>query len=256
MQSVITLIADEGAWLVCAVCGHEGGRMHMYSTWRVRDLSLAHAFRYSWCPTRSCGVPSAQTIRTEGHEFLAPYRRYIVRFEQEAAGLCRHMTIRTGRLEGINDKIKVIKRQAYGFRDGACFILKIECAFPGMLRPNAMSLKKPANAAPWSRELQRGWNSPKGRTASAARPCSRPAARRQRAIRRDTQREEQAVGARRQAIEPERLVVRAGRGSGRRPGIGICENMVRMPSCIYFGLPSTPTHLQRRSSSAWTLANG
>jgi hypothetical protein len=40
------------------------------------------------------------------------------------------------RLEGINNKIKVIKRQAYGFRNDACFILKIKGAFQGKLQLN------------------------------------------------------------------------------------------------------------------------
>jgi hypothetical protein len=43
--------------------------------------------------------------------------------------------IHTGRLEGINNKIKV-KRQAYGFRDDDYFILKIKGAFPGELQLN------------------------------------------------------------------------------------------------------------------------
>ena len=38
----------------------------------------------------------------------------------------------TSRLEGINNKIKVIKRAAYGFRDDDDFCLKIRQAFPGI----------------------------------------------------------------------------------------------------------------------------
>ncbi|MDQ2890479.1 MAG: transposase, partial [Gemmatimonadota bacterium] len=34
-------------------------------------------------------------------------------------------------LEGINNKIKVLKRMAYGYRDDAYFFLKIRAAFPG-----------------------------------------------------------------------------------------------------------------------------
>jgi transposase len=37
----------------------------------------------------------------------------------------------TSFLEGINNKIKVIKRMAYGFRDDEYFFLKIRAAFPG-----------------------------------------------------------------------------------------------------------------------------
>jgi transposase len=39
--------------------------------------------------------------------------------------------LHTGVLEGMNNKIKVIKRMAYGFRDDAYFFLKIRAAFPG-----------------------------------------------------------------------------------------------------------------------------
>lgn len=37
----------------------------------------------------------------------------------------------TGKLEGINNRIKLIKRMAYGYRDTAFFFLKIRAAFPG-----------------------------------------------------------------------------------------------------------------------------
>ena len=37
----------------------------------------------------------------------------------------------SGIVEGINNKIKVIKLMAYGFRDDAYFFLRIRAAFPG-----------------------------------------------------------------------------------------------------------------------------
>ena len=37
-------------------------------------------------------------------------------------------------LEGMNNKIKLIKRMAYGYRDSAYFFLKIKAAFPGKAR--------------------------------------------------------------------------------------------------------------------------
>lgn len=37
----------------------------------------------------------------------------------------------TGQLEGINNRIKVMKRMAYGYRDSAYFFMKIRAAFPG-----------------------------------------------------------------------------------------------------------------------------
>lgn len=40
----------------------------------------------------------------------------------------------TSILEGMNNRIKVIKRMAYGYRDNAYFFLKIKSAFPGKAR--------------------------------------------------------------------------------------------------------------------------
>jgi transposase len=40
----------------------------------------------------------------------------------------------TSLLEGLNNRIKVIKRMAYGFRDSDYFLLKIKAAFPGKAR--------------------------------------------------------------------------------------------------------------------------
>jgi transposase len=40
--------------------------------------------------------------------------------------------LHTSLLEGINNKFKVIKRMAYGFRDDEYFLLKTRAAFPGV----------------------------------------------------------------------------------------------------------------------------
>ena len=54
---------------------------------------------------------------------LAPYWRGIL-----ARG---RWPMHTGQLEGINNRIKVMKRMAYGYRDSNFFFLKIKAAFPG-----------------------------------------------------------------------------------------------------------------------------
>lgn len=46
---------------------------------------------------------------------------------------CRY-PLHTSVLEGINSKIKVIKRMSYGFRDDQYFFLKISAALPGIGR--------------------------------------------------------------------------------------------------------------------------
>jgi transposase len=55
------------------------------------------------------------------------------RLKEKVAGILAHChyPLNTGVLEGINNKIKLIKRMAYGFRDDAYFFLKIRAAFPG-----------------------------------------------------------------------------------------------------------------------------
>ena len=62
----------------------------------------------------------------------------LIRFARNLApfipGIIANATWRlnTSVLEGINNRIKVIKRMAYGFRDDAYFFLKIRAAFPGI----------------------------------------------------------------------------------------------------------------------------
>jgi transposase len=54
---------------------------------------------------------------------LKPYLRGIL-----AAAKYR---LNTSGIEGMNNKIKVIKRMAYGYRDKDYFFMKIKAAFPG-----------------------------------------------------------------------------------------------------------------------------
>ena len=63
-------------------------------------------------------------------------RKFAIRLKPYARGIIAHCRYRlhTSLLEGINNKIKVIKRMAYGFRDDDYFFLKIKAAFPGIPR--------------------------------------------------------------------------------------------------------------------------
>lgn len=55
------------------------------------------------------------------------------KLQRHRYGILNHCDypISTGKLEGINNAIKVIKRKAYGFRDERYFILKVKQAFDG-----------------------------------------------------------------------------------------------------------------------------
>jgi transposase len=65
---------------------------------------------------------------------IAPLQLFARRLKPYVEGIVAHARypLGTNLIEGINNKIKVIKRMAYGFRDDAYFFLKIRAAFPGV----------------------------------------------------------------------------------------------------------------------------
>ncbi|ABB30566.1 transposase of ISGme5, ISL3 family [Geobacter metallireducens GS-15] len=65
---------------------------------------------------------------------IPPLILFARRLKGYLQGILNHCLwpLHTGILEGINNKIKVIKRMAYGFRDHEYFFLKIRAAFPGI----------------------------------------------------------------------------------------------------------------------------
>lgn len=67
---------------------------------------------------------------------IAPVIQFAKRLKGYADGIIASARFRlnTSVLEGMNNKIKVIKRMAYGFRDSQYFFLKIKAAFPGKVR--------------------------------------------------------------------------------------------------------------------------
>ena len=65
---------------------------------------------------------------------IAPLVGFAKNLAKRIDGILSHCRWRlnTSVLEGINNKIKVLKRIAYGYRDEAYFFLKIRAAFPGI----------------------------------------------------------------------------------------------------------------------------
>jgi transposase len=89
--------------------------------WRYRHRGYA---RRAWCSWYRKALRSG----------IAPLRRFARRLRPYLAGILAHCRypFGTNLIEGINNKIKVIKRMAYGFRDDGYFFLKIRAAFPGI----------------------------------------------------------------------------------------------------------------------------
>ena len=89
--------------------------------WRFRYRGAAQRWWHAW---RRRAVASR----------LPALRTFVRILERHLDGILSHCRypLNTGMLEGINNKIKVIKRMAYGYRDDAYFFLKIRAAFPGI----------------------------------------------------------------------------------------------------------------------------
>jgi transposase len=88
--------------------------------WQYRHPGYAQRFWQQW-------------YRRAMYSRIEPLKRFARRLKSYLPGILAHCRwpLHTSLLEGINNKIKVIKRMAYGFRDDHYFFLKIRAAFPG-----------------------------------------------------------------------------------------------------------------------------
>jgi transposase len=91
--------------------------------WRFRYPGAARRFWRSWY----------RRARASRLAPLMSFARRLRAWSEYIINHCRY-PLHTGLLEGINNKIKVLKRMAYGYRDEAYFFLKIRAAFPGIPR--------------------------------------------------------------------------------------------------------------------------
>lgn len=89
--------------------------------WHYRSRAAARRAWQHWYQ-RACESGIAAVVRF-AHR-LALSAEYILNHAR--------YPLHTSLLEGINNKIKVMKRMAYGYRDDAYFFLKIRAAFPGI----------------------------------------------------------------------------------------------------------------------------
>ncbi len=91
--------------------------------WYAPDTEIARA---RWTQWYTMAIESG----------ITPVIRFAKRLAGYVEGIIASATYRlnTSVLEGMNNKIKVIKRMAYGYRDSEYFFLKIKAAFPGKAR--------------------------------------------------------------------------------------------------------------------------
>jgi transposase len=88
--------------------------------WEYRHEGYARRFWAGWYK---------RAIRSR----VEPLKKFARNLKERISGVLAHCRwpLHTSLLEGINNRIKVIKRMAYGFRDDDYFFLKIRAAFPG-----------------------------------------------------------------------------------------------------------------------------
>jgi transposase len=91
---------------------------YYYPGWAVRMLA-------EWC----------EVARQDGHSALVQFAEKLERHQYGIISHCKHQ-IHTSKLEGVNNKIKVVKRIAYGFHDPEYFALKVKQALPGRFESN------------------------------------------------------------------------------------------------------------------------
>jgi len=93
------------------------------------DLKHLWDYRYRGAAKRFWKQWYGRAIRSR----IEPLKRFARLLKPYLPGILAHCRwpLHTSLLEGINNKIKVIKRMAYGFRDDEYFFLKIRAAFPG-----------------------------------------------------------------------------------------------------------------------------
>ncbi len=94
------------------------------------DSSERHSYTYQGAAERFWKQWYNRAIRSR----IEPLKKFARRLKEYLPGILAHCRwpLHTSLLEGINNKIKVIKRMAYGFRDDQYFFLKIRDAFPGI----------------------------------------------------------------------------------------------------------------------------
>jgi transposase len=93
------------------------------------DLKHLWDYRYEGAALRFWKQWYDRAIRSR----IEPLKRFARNLKERIQGVLAHChwPLHTSLLEGINNRIKVIKRMAYGFRDDVYFFLKIRAAFPG-----------------------------------------------------------------------------------------------------------------------------
>jgi len=92
------------------------------------DLKHVWQYTYPGAATRFFNDWYHRAVRSR----IQPLKVFAQKLKAKLRGILSHCRypLHTSMLEGINNKIKVIKRMGYGYRDDGYFFLKVMAAFP------------------------------------------------------------------------------------------------------------------------------
>jgi transposase len=117
---------DQRAWLKEILDTNEV----LNAIYWLKDL-LKHIWDYVRPAWASSAIDAWQAVaEAVEHPSLLRFARMLEKYKYGILNHCKH-PIHTSKLEGVNNKIKVIKRIAYGFHDLEYFALKVKQALPG-----------------------------------------------------------------------------------------------------------------------------
>ena len=98
------------------------------------QLKELYHYKARWYCDKALDAWCEMAEEIEGPK-MAAFVRHLRKHKPEILNHCDY-PIGTSRLEGVNNKIKLIKRRAYGYGDSEYFGLKIKQAFPGKKTTN------------------------------------------------------------------------------------------------------------------------
>lgn len=101
---------------------------------------LKDLLKHIWCYNRPAWAEKVidqwcTIALQDGHKKLVTFAKRLRRKKYGILSHCKH-PMHTSGIEGVNNKIKLIKRIAYGYHDPEYFALKVKQAFPGYVSSN------------------------------------------------------------------------------------------------------------------------
>jgi transposase len=129
LRNQANLTADQGIQLSELLAANQPLMTVYLLKQQLKDLWYAPDKETAWQRWRDWFRLAMESGLKPAQVFARRLRNYVTGIVASA-----RYRLNTSILEGMNNRIKVIKRMAYGYRDNDYFFMKIKAAFPGKVR--------------------------------------------------------------------------------------------------------------------------